>query len=204
MKTGKTTVYPRCDLATRRESGGKDSMIRTLRPNEYDALRMASGKRSNMVQMDTLLVTGMRYIEAQRFHEHPDWFDGNFLFLPKGAVLKVKTHQAERYVRLSRLGKEIVPKFLEVKNLPTPETWRENLERWAGKAGLDPIGLGPKTTRKTWESWLMFTYADNPTAWMTIIQSQGHTAATSLHHYLNMPFLQEDKERIKPWVEGYF
>jgi hypothetical protein len=37
-----------------------------------------------------------------------------------------------------------------------------------------------------------------------IVLSQGHTAATSLHHYLNMPFLQTDKERIKVWVGGFF
>jgi hypothetical protein len=204
VRTGKPTVYAKCDLATRKETASNETKVRVLRPDEYEALRLASAKPDHMVQMDLLLLGGFRYIEARRFHDNPDWFDGNFVFLPRGAMLKAKALQAERNVRLSRLGKEIVPLFSKVKNLPTPETWRENLERWAAKAGLDPVGLGPKTTRKTWESWLMFTYSQNPTAWLTITQSQGHTADTSLHHYLNMPFLQADLERMRPWVEGYF
>ena len=190
LKTGKPTVL-----------GGKDSKIRTLRADEYEALRVGAGKESNQVQLDTLLLTGMRYVEVQRLHERPEWFDGNFVYLPREAVLKQERKQAERYVRLNLLGKEILPRFFEVKNIPSSETWRENLERWAGKVGLDPVGLGPKTTRKTWESWLMTVYPEHSAE---IVLSQGHTAATSLHHYLNMPFLQTDKERIKVWVGGFF
>ena len=143
----------------------------------------------------------MRYIEMQRFHDNPDWFDGNFVFLPREAVLKAARKQKQRYVRLSSLGKKIIPRFLKGKNLPTPETWHENMERWALKAGLDPVGLGPKTGRKTWESWLMSCFPERSAE---LVLSQGHNAATSLHHYLNMPFLRDDKERMKPWVEGFF
>lgn len=190
VKTGKPT-----------RAGGNDSKIRTLRPDEYEAIRAAIPKSSEQVQLDALLLTGMRYVEAQRLHDHPDWFDGNFVYLPSAAVLKLFIKQKERYVKLNGLGKETLPKFFQVKNLPTPETWRENLTRWATKAGLDPIGLGPKTTRKTLESWLVCTY---PERLMEIVLSQGHSAATSLRFYLNMPFMESDKQRMKPWVDGFF
>lgn len=143
----------------------------------------------------------MRYVEVQRFHGRPEWFDGDFIYLPREAVLKARRKQAERYVRLNQLGKRIIPQFFGVKNLPAPETWREDLQRWASRVGLSPEGLGPKTTRKTWESWLMAVYPEHSTE---IVLSQGHNTATSLHHYLNMPFLPEDKERIKRWVGGFF
>ena len=94
-----------------------------------------------------------------------------------------------------------MPLFFKTKQLPTSEVWRENLERWAANVGLDPIGLGPKTTRKTWESWLTVTY---PERFNEIILSQGHDPKTSLTHYLNLPFLQSDKDRMKPWVNGFF
>jgi hypothetical protein len=37
-----------------------------------------------------------------------------------------------------------------------------------------------------------------------IFLSQGHTTMTSLHHYLNMPFLQSDKEQMLEWTGGLF
>ena len=67
--------------------------------------------------------------------------------------------------------------------------------------GLDPGGLGPKTFRKTWESWLVSSY---PERLAEITMSQGHTILTSMGHYLNMPFTPEDKQGIRPYVEGFF
>ena len=65
----------------------------------------------------------------------------------------------ERYVILNPLGRMAINNFLMLKEeLPSNQTWRENMIRWAEGAGIDPIGLCPKTTRKTWESWLVFFY----------------------------------------------
>lgn len=203
LRTWKPTVYPHCVLKTRKEiRGSGDVQIRMLRADEAEALRDGgSFRESNVIQFDTLLQTGMRYIEVQRLHDHPGWFDGNFIYLPKEAVLKSWRVQKERNVRLTPRGREAVAKFFTVKNLPGGETWKENLQRWALKVGLDPVGLGPKTTRKTWESWLMVTY---PERFLEVVQSQGHDVATSLNHYLNMPFTEQDKVRMKVWLDGFF
>ena len=162
-----------------------------------------------------LLYTGMRYIEAKRLYDHDNkcpknerWFDREtgFIKLGKMAVMKEKIVQKERWVRLNMAGKMIVPYFLNLpKNLPSNVTWRENLRRWAKKIDLDPVGLCPKTTRKTWESWLIYYYmssADNPITVM-VAQSQGHTKLIQLEHYLNMPFTQEDKAGMGEFVSGW-
>ena len=203
LKTGKPTVYPHSIIATRKEiRGSEPSSIRTLRADEWEALREgAKVKEANVVHLDAMLLMGCRYVEGQRIHDHPDWFDGNFVYIPASAVLKWKVKEKERYIRLTERGKEVLPLFFKTKQLPTSEVWRENLERWAANVGLDPIGLGPKTTRKTWESWLTVTY---PERFNEIILSQGHDPKTSLTHYLNLPFLQTDKELMKPWVDGFF
>lgn len=202
LKTGKPTVYPHSDLKTHKEiRGSGDTQIRTLRADEYEALRQGCETDRGRIQLDALLLTGMRYVEVQRLHDNPKWFDGNFVFLPRDAVLKQRRKQKERYVRLTLLGRQTLPLFFQVRNLPGPDTWKENLQRWATRVGLDPVGLGPKTTRKTWESWLVTTFKHQSTE---IVLSQGHDSATSLEHYLNMPFLDVDRERIKPWVDGFF
>ena len=116
--------------------------------------------------------------------------------------MKSKRTQKDRYVRLGSRGIDVVTAFTVCETaLPSWWAWTDALKRWAKIADLDPSGLGPKTTRKSWESWLMASY---PEHWMEIVQSQGHTSGTSLNHYLNMPFLPEDKERMKPYVAGYF
>lgn len=187
------------------------SKVRVLRPDEYAALADASlapgwdGCRvgDGRVLLDTALHTGMRYVELQRFQWHGSrWFDGKFVFLPQEAIQKHERRQLERWVKLSTKGIETVAAFLRCSTMfPSWWAWTDALRRWAKNIGLDPQGLGPKTTRKTKESWLMATY---PEHWMEIVLSQGHTAKTSLSHYLNMPFLPEDKERMRPYLAGYF
>lgn len=182
--------------------------VRILRPREYEALRGAAarpvkrGERhlQNATLLDTLLLTGMRYVEAQRLQRHPEWFDGNFIHLPSEAQLKVKCKQRERWIRLSSMGKAVLPYFFKTRPLPSWKAWTLNLERWAELAGLDPAGLSPKTTRKTWESWLVTC---NPQHLALICLSQGHTEMTSLQHYLNMPFTEVDRLEMRKWVEGW-
>jgi len=38
---------------------------------------------------------------------------------------------------------------------------------------------------------------------MEVAQSQGHTTMTSLQHYMNSPFTEEDKLTMKNYVEGW-
>jgi hypothetical protein len=152
----------------------------------------------------------------QRFQECPSWFDGDFVHLPKEASRKVKRTQQERWVRLNNQGKMIVQYFNNIKTpMPSYQSWNQNLACWAFRAGFPEAikkktkdgsdvyvcpGLSVKTTRKTWESWLMFYY---PQQIAMITLSQGHTQLTSLQHYINMPFTETDRIEIRNYVEGW-
>lgn len=174
---------------------------RVLRPKEWKALLTGCPKIEYKTILQTLLYTGMRYIELQRFQRKPHWFDGEFVHLPEEAVLKKARKQNERWVRLNNQGRMMVQFFISVKtSVPTYQSWNENLKCWARRAGLDDVGLSVKTTRKTWESWLMFYY---PQQMPLITLSQGHTQLISLQHYLNMPFTEADRIEIRNYVEGW-
>jgi len=60
-------------------------------------------------------------------------------------------------------------------------------------------GLSAKSFRKTWESWLLFSFPDKA---MEIALSQGHTELTQLRHYANLPFLDKDREEMNEFVVG--
>ena len=67
-----------------------------------------------------LLLTGRRYAELQRFRENPDWLDGKFVYLSRGSMLKVKAKQRKRAIRLSDMGKTLVPDLFQ-SSFPLPE-----------------------------------------------------------------------------------
>ena len=176
--------------------------VRILRPYEYKLLLKGCGKPELRTMLQALLYTGMRYIEMKRFQKYPSWFDGNqFIHLPKDAVHKHKRTQMERIVRLNSQGKLIIEYFNQLRRpLPSYQSWSENMKCWARRSGLSEIGLGSKSMRKTWESWLMFYY---PSRSMEVALSQGHNTVTSLQHYLGMPFTETDRIQIKEFVEGW-
>ena len=136
------------------------SGVRILRPSEYDKLREGTRTLENRTRSDALLLTGLRYVEAQRLQGNPDWVDGRFIHLPAFAQRKVKRQQRERWIKLSSKGMSIIPYFLKTRALPTWKAWSEDLRRWATNSQLDPTGLGPKSMRKTWESWLVASYPE--------------------------------------------
>jgi len=172
------------------------SQVRILRPAEYEVIRKVV-KPDQAIMLDGLLLTGMRYVEARRFQQHPEWLERTFIHVPS---LKVKAKQKERWIRLSSYAQQVIPLFLKGTKLSGKATFDKNLKRWAQKAGIDPIGLCAKTTRKTMESWLVFYYPDRI---VNIMQSQGHDTLTSLEHYLNLPFDNVDKEAMKKWLDGW-
>ena len=176
--------------------------VRILRPSEYEAILEGCTKKRHRTMLQTLLYTGMRYIELQRFQEYPSWFSGEFIHLPHLlAEKKVMRTQPERWVRLNQQGKMIVEYFLQIKEpLPAYQNWRDNMRRWARTAKIGDMGMGAKTLRKTWESWLMFYY---PGFMADITLSQGHDTVTSIQHYLNMPFNELDHMQMKNYVEGW-
>ena len=177
--------------------------VRILRPQEYENLRMAIPKMEHQIILDSLLFTGMRYVELERFSAHAKWYDpqGGYIYLPPEASKKRKRKMRERYVYLSSRGKAIIPLFLKLKGgLPSRTAWNEDMRRWGEYAGIGTEGLCAKTTRKTWESWLMVSYPDKA---LLIAMSQGHTQITALNHYLNLPFSKEERERIKSYTDGW-
>jgi hypothetical protein len=176
------------------------SGVRILRPAEYEQLREGAAILENQTRSDALLLTGLRYVEAQRLQTNPKWVDGRFIHLPASAQRKAKRLQRERWIRLSSKGANLLPYFFKTKPLPTWRGWTQNMQRWAGHSRLDPIGLGPKTLRKSWESWLVASYSERV---LEVFLSQGHTQLTALNHYLGLPFTAIDKEGMKEWVGGW-
>jgi hypothetical protein len=193
---------------------------RILRPNEFQSLLDGCPKIEFKTMIQALLYTGMRYIELKRFQQHPEWYDGDFIHLPREAVHKDKRTQQERWVRLNNQGRMIIQYFIKYKKkLPSYQSMSQNLSCWALRAGFpeakvvtkkDKKGnikktyvcpvLTSKTFCKTWESWLMFCY---PQQIAMITLSQGHTTLTSLQHYVNMPFTEADRIEIMNFIQGW-
>ena len=176
---------------------------RIFRPYEVERLlKYGIMKPHHKIMFRALLYTGMRYVEMQRFQKYPGWFDGDFIHLPNfRASRKEKRKQPERWVRLNNQGKMAIELFCNLEQkLPGYKGWNKNLTTWCERAELDTRGVSAKTTRKTWESWLMFNY---PTRIMDIVGSQGHTQTISIQHYCNMPFTERDKVEIQKYVEGW-
>ena len=170
--------------------------VRILRPIELTLL-FSELSFKDRVFFNALFFTGMRYVEVVRLHENMEWFEGKFINLPKGAIKKVKVEFDERSVRLNIKGQKAIKTFLSGPQLPTRAGWGQILKKAAIRAGLDPVGLCAKTTRKTWESWLTIVNKNNNTALNLITLSQGHTKETSISHYLGLPFTRyEEKEMI--------
>jgi integrase len=176
------------------------SFVRILRVWEYEMIRDAAKTTDNQTRLDALLLTAMRYVEAQRLQKHREWLQGRAIHLTSIASRKARRTQVDRWVKLSDMGVAILPFFFKVKELPSWDAWHDNLERWALKAGLNPVGLSPKTTRKSYESWLIYSF---PNRLVEVLLSQGHTETVSLEHYLNMPFVDEDRKQMERWVRGW-
>lgn len=172
--------------------------VRILRPGKYEKLVGAIPKFENKIKFKMLLFTGLRYSEARLLYENPKWHINNAIKIPS---TKTKAVEKERYVKLNSRGDELVSTFLNLKrNLPHNVNWDENLHRWVIKANLSPEGISAKTTRKTWESWLVTSY---PNSFIHIYLSQGHTGNVSLNFYLNLNFTTEEKEQIKQYTVGW-
>lgn len=183
--------------------GGKKQSTRVLRPFELKQFLRGIDKNKYRIMFEACLYTGMRYVEMQRLQRHHKWFDPDtrFIQLPPKSQKKKKQLLKQRWVRLNSRGADKVSIFLELgKKLPKYSTWRDNLQRWAKNANIDPIGINTRTTRKTYESYLVFCY---PLYTHEIFQSQGHSEMTSLRHYLSMPFTDEDKKDMQEYVDGW-
>jgi len=173
--------------------------VRIFRPKEFQALFNAIRKNEHKQMMEALLYTGMRFTEARWLQKNPKAFDGNSILI---SSTKKKARHKERFIRLNDNGKRAVRYFIDMKKrLPTNQTWDENLLRWAKYAKLDSEGICAKSTRKTWEAWLMCQYGKEHQ--IEVFLSIGHTKETALEYYLMLPFDDQEKIQMKYYTDGW-
>ena len=175
--------------------------VRVFNPYEYDLYVSSIDKGYLRRRFLILFWSGMRYVEFQRFHAHPEWWDPSrkVIDLPAYAEKKTKRSQRQRYIHpLPDLIGEILEQFFLDPKPPTLQTWNANLKRWAEKAELNPIGLSAKSTRKSIESWMI--RAGMPVH--EVYLRQGHDELTSLRHYQGLPFTDSELQEIKRKLAG--
>jgi hypothetical protein len=174
---------------------------RILRPREFKQLLEGCPKIEMKNLLHTLLFTGMKYTELKELQKNPKWFNGEFINIPFIPSEK-KRSKPERWIYLTPAGKIVVEYFLHQnkKKLPSYQAWTENLKCWARRANLSQAGLSAKTTRKTWESWLMFYY---PHLMIYVLKSQGHNVLSAIRYGLSLPFTETDRFEMREFVEGW-
>ncbi|OLE59825.1 MAG: hypothetical protein AUG17_01065 [Crenarchaeota archaeon 13_1_20CM_2_53_14] len=60
-------------------------VVRVLRPTKYELLWKGARSQENQTRLDALLLTGLRYVEAQRLQQNEEWLDGRFIHIPEYA-----------------------------------------------------------------------------------------------------------------------
>ncbi len=183
---------------------------RVLTPEEAYQTRAVIEKPSARALYDLMLYTGLRLAEVKQLAENPGIFDQErrTITIKSG---KAKASQISRNVCLSDKGLLAVEEYLKTPSVPkSPSAWQNNLIRWAQRARLttlpgqeqssNPTGITVRTSRKTWESWLLAAYPDKV---INIVLSQGHTETTALRHYFNISWTQAEREAIKEQVKGW-
>lgn len=185
---------------------------RVLTPAEADAIRTVISKPSSRALFDLLLYTGLRFSEVRQLADNPAIYnEGRNRIEIASTKPKAKAKGPKRDVVLGDRGRAAVRSFLDLgaKVPASVSAWQQNLIRWADLAGLAPLpgatasnptGITVRTTRKTWESWLL---AACPAEITRITYSQGHSETTALKHYLNISFMPEEVEAIRREVAGW-
>jgi hypothetical protein len=176
----------------------KGMAVRVFRPWEVRALVRAIPKNEYKDKFESLLYGGSRYAEIQWLYNNPKRFKGEHMQIKN---MKALSKEAYRWVRLNTQGQRAIENFLRCKtNLPSYQSWGDDLKRWCIDAGIKPDSACAKSTRKTWESWLVLTY---PQRLSEIFISQGHEEMTALRHYLTFPFTEQDRKDMLYYVVGW-
>lgn len=165
-----------------------------LTVEEYDRfINTLKDKWRTLFEIST--ITGLRYIELQRLHDHPEWYirHRNQIILPSDAQLKPKAILPKRTIdKLPSTFYYLFKDFVEGKRPPHRTSWNRNLERWSTDAGINPK-IGPKTPRKTIESWMLKSGIPE----IEIYSRAGHDPLTSLKHYQSLSFTDYEARDIK-------
>ena len=170
---------------------------------EYKAIWNASKKFQNQIVLDCMLLTAGRLTELREMQINRQWFDftNNSIHVKEHKIKRMERGVLDRYIHLSIKGSVIVQTFLHNGfKIPSYPTIQENLRRWATASGISTESLSAKTFRKTYESWLVFSFPEKS---LSILQSTGHTQSVALSHYLNMPFTEKDKLEMSEYVTGW-
>jgi len=173
---------------------------KVLTVEEYDTfIKYIPEKKRVIFEVNT--ITGLRYIELQRLHDHPEWYykNRNQIILPEEAQKKVKQKQVKRTIdRLPSTFHYMFKDFIESPVLPDRIAWNRSLLVYSKKAGIEPK-IGLKTPRKTIESWMLKSGINE----YEIYSRQGHDPVTSLRHYQSLSFtdyeLRDIKKRLTEW-----
>jgi integrase len=176
---------------------------RVFTPDEVKAIRSVISKPSLLALFNLLLYTGMRLSEVRQLVDNPLIFDKErkTILIVSG---KTKATQKDRNILLNEKGLQAVRGFLKNPVYPqSPFAWQKNLIRWCRAAHLAELpnpdyesnryGVTVRSTRKTWESWLMTCHEDKA---VRIALSQGHKESTQIGHYLNLLFTDEEYNQI--------
>ncbi len=179
--------------------GGYTHIYRIFRPWEFNKLiDVVSADEKELTNLKALLLLGCRYEEARRIQKDRSCYhDRKFVHVDEK---KVKRVSKQREIRLSTRGIDIMPYFFNGALLPTVQAYDEKLKRWVLLAGLDPRGISVRCLRKTWESWLIYTYQNRT---IDIVKSQGHTQTTAMEHYIGVSFTDDDLRDMRDWVSGW-
>lgn len=179
----------------------KGEKIRILTPFDYDIFITKIEKDYLRTIFNIYFWTGMRYIEGKRLYEHPEWIlkERKLIYLPREAQLKKKRITPERKIPIPPQISGEISYFFKNQKPPSSKVWNHDLKLWAKKAGMEDIGIVPKMTRASIESW-MYT-AGIPES--DICLMQGHDKLTSLNHYRSIGFTEAEKIEIKKRLAGW-
>lgn len=195
---------------TERTKPAMVSGSRIFLPAEVERIQRVITKPSLLALFNLLLFTGMRLSEVSELARKPLSFDECTKVI-KITSTKAKATQKSRDIWLNDQGVNAVKEYLKYCYVPSsPSVWQTNLIRWCRQAHLiedpypdspsNPYAVTVRTSRKTWESWLMKSFKHELTA---ITLSMGHTETTALRHYTNMTFLSGEIEQIKEYTAGW-
>lgn len=183
---------------------------RIFTPVEVERIQKVISKPSLLALFNLLLFTGMRLSEVAQLAAKPLLFDD-----VRGRIeihsTKTKATAPVRWVRLNDQGIKAVREYLKNPYVPScSSTWQNNLIRWCRQAHLtefcypdspsNPYKVTVRTSRKTWESWLIASFEDK---FLTITKSQGHNETVALKHYIDFGFMQDELEQIAGYTAGW-
>lgn len=184
---------------------------RVLTPAEAGAIRERIEKPGTRALYDLLLYSGMRLSEVHQLRDNPALYDRERGTITIRRIRKVKATQDPRNVYLSHKGRQAAEAYLLNPSIPaSAPAWQMSLIRWSLQARLahlpgyeadtNPTGITVRTTRKTWESWLL---AVHPDKLPYIVLSQGYNEMVSVRPYLTIAFTPEERDAIKAEVNGW-